>query len=162
MVEMALTDLDGLKPVTPPEGYELRAVKTDADMRAVYNANKEIYRGQFGFSQSSEEDYREFLRDIPDSSLWKVLWHGDDIAGFVLSKVDGATAEIMEVSVVSAFRRQGLGTYLMHESILSLKERGVSSVRLHTGSEGKMGGRQLYESLGFSPLKVHNRYRKKI
>lgn len=161
-VEMEFTDLATLEKVDPPEGYELRGVKTDDDKRAVYRLNKEVYAGEFGNSPVSEEDYQEFLQDSPDFDFWKVLWHGDEIVGFVLSRLCDGRGEITQVSVASNYRRQGLGKYLMIESMMELKNRGVGSIRLHTGSEGKKGGRQLYESLGFVSLKEHNRYRKPL
>ena len=145
-----------------PEGFELRPVASELEQRQVYDANKRVYAGQFGNSQPSEADYLEFLEDNPDPSLWKVLWHDDKVAGFVLSRMRPNGAEVMEVSVMPEFRRRGLGSYLMIESLLELRDRGVDEVRLHTGTEGKMGGRQLYESLGFEALKEHYRYRKPI
>lgn len=159
-VEMQFTKLDTLSRLPLPVGFELRPVVSDKEKRQVYEANKNVYAGQFGNSKPSEEDYKEFLEDNPDASLWKVLWHGDDVAGFVLSRMRPNGAEVMEVSVMPEFRRRGLGTYLMLESMIELRRRGVDEVRLHTGTEGKMGGRQLYESLGFRALKEHYRYRK--
>jgi mycothiol synthase len=159
-VEMGLTSLGHLSRLKTPPGYELKDVKNVEEKRAVYDANKEVYAGMFGSSRVSEADFEEFLEDSPGTSLWNVLWHDDIIAGFVLSRVRGDRAEIMEVTVVPQFRRQGLGSYLMVEALLALRARGLYEVRLHTDAEGKMGGRQLYESLGFIPLKEHYRYRK--
>lgn len=161
-VEMEFTDLDKLASLPVPEGFELRPVTSEQEKRKVYEANKRVYAGQFGNSAPSEEDYQDFLEDSPDASLWKVLWHGEEVAGFVLSRLCANGAEVMEVSVVPEYRRRGLGTYLMIENLIELRQRGVDEVRLHTGAEGKMGGRQLYESLGFKALKEHYRYRKPI
>jgi ribosomal protein S18 acetylase RimI-like enzyme len=91
-----------------------------------------------------------------------VLYDGDSVAGFVLSRLKQSGAEMMEVSVLPKFRRHGMGTYLMISNMLELRDRGVKMIRLHTGAEGKMGGRQLYEGLGFKPLKVHYRFRKEF
>lgn len=161
-VEMKFTKLDSLSALPVPEGFELRPVASDYDKRKVYEANKSVYAGQFGNSATSEEDYQDFLEDSPDTSLWKVLWHGNEVAGFVLSRIRPNGAEVMEVSVMPQFRRRGLGTYLMTQNLLELRKRGVVEVRLHTGAEGKMGGRQLYENLGFKALKERYRYRKPI
>jgi len=161
-VEMKFTKLDELSRVHVPDGFELRDVTSDEQKRQVYAANKRVYAGKFGSSQASEGDYQEFLEDNPDSSLWKVLWHDDMIAGFVLSRMRPNGAEVMEVSVMPEFRRRGLGSFLMIESLVELRQRGVGEIRLHTDAEGKMGGRQLYENLGFEPLKEHYRYRKEF
>jgi ribosomal protein S18 acetylase RimI-like enzyme len=161
-VEMEYTAMDKLSRLPHPEAFELRPIKSEKEKRQVYHANKRVYAGQFGNPQPSEEDYQEFIEDSSETSLWKVLWHDNDIAGFVLSRMRPNGAEVMEVSVMPEFRRRGLGTYLMVESMLELRKRGVDEVRLHTGAEGKMGGRQLYESLGFKALKEHYRYRKPL
>ena len=50
----------------------------------------------------------------------------------------------------------------MIENMIELQKRGAQKIRLHTGAEGKNGGRQLYESLGFKALKEHYRFRKEF
>jgi mycothiol synthase len=156
-LEMEFTDFSKVEGITLPDGYELKTVETEEDKRKVYDANKQVYRGTWGDTPPSEEDYQTFLKQSPDASLWRVAWHGDEIAGFVLSNVDKGRAEVTQVAVLPDFRRQGLGRSLMAENLKALHGRGLDIVRLHTDADGKMGGRQLYDNLGFSALKEHYR-----
>lgn len=160
MVEMEFTDLDNLKDISIPEGFGLRSVETDDDKRSVYKANRYVYNGTFGMSAESDADYQEFLSDNSDTKNWVVAWWGDEVAGFVISKPKGDLAEIMEVSVLPKFRRQGLAKFLMVTAMKRLHDQGVVTIRLHTNAAGDMGGRQLYENIGFKSLKEHYRYRK--
>lgn len=165
MVEMEYVDPDKLPDVELPEGFTLKTSATLEEKRKIYEANKKVYEGTFGISPTSDEDFEEFLEDNPDSSTWRVVWQGDELAGFVISRHrDDRSAEIMEVTVVDdeRFRGKGLGKFLMTESIRSLQTEGAELIRLHTDAEGKMGGRQLYENIGFIARKEHARYRKPI
>lgn len=168
-VEMEITDFSHLpESLEPPEGFEDIEVGSDDEQikKEVYQANKSVYRGEFGSSPENEDDYEEFLEDNPDFSLWRVCRFTEkgEVVGFVLSKIDGERAEIMEVTVVDKpeYRRKGLATYLMLKTIADLHSRNINRIRLHTDAEGKKGGRQLYEKLGFKALKTHYRYRKPI
>ncbi|HTE58424.1 MAG TPA: GNAT family N-acetyltransferase [Verrucomicrobiae bacterium] len=170
-LEMEFTDFSKIDGITLPEGYELRPVESEEDKHKVYKANKEIYEGTWGNTPDSDEDYQDFLAQSPDSSLWRVAWHGNEVAGFVLSRVearqsaagsDTQVAEVTQVGVLPVFRRKGLAGALMAESLRSLHVRGMEIVRLHTDADGKMGGRQLYDNLGFSALKEHHRFRKPL
>jgi len=161
-LEMEFTDFSKVEGITLPEGYELKTVESEDDKRKVYEANKQVYKDTWGDTPASEEDYQEFLEQSPDTSLWRVAWQGDKIAGFVLSNVDKGRAEVTQVSVLPDFRRQGLGRALMAENLKALHARGLDIVRLHTDAEGKMGGRQLYDNLGFTALKEHYRFRKPL
>lgn len=168
-VEMEFKDFDRLPTdKRPPLGFALIEVQESDDelKRSIYKANKQVYQGWFGSSPESEDDYQEFLEENQDFSLWKVcvLENTGVIAGFVTGKIDDERAEILQVTVVDKpeFRRKGLASYLMCELLLEFQNRGVTYVRLQTDAEGKRGGRQLYEKLGFKPLKTHFRYRKPL
>ena len=109
---------------------------------------------------ASDDDYNEFLEDSANTDLWTVAWCNDKLAGFVLSYVANGRAVINEVTVLPHFRRKGLAKALMITNLKLLEKTGVTVVRLHTDAEGRAGGRQLYEKLGFKPLKIHFRLRK--
>lgn len=168
-VEMEFKDFGLLPSITnPPLGITDIAVQEsdDALKRRIYKANKRVYRGWFGSSPESEEDYQEFLEENPDVSLWKVSVSAEtgETAGFVTGVVDGVRGEIWQVTVVDKpeFRRKGLAIHLMRSLLKDMHERSVQYVRLQTDAAGNRGGRQLYEKLGFKPLKTHYRYRKPL
>ena len=160
-VEMEFKDFDNLKELSIPEGFEIRKIEPK-QYKVIYEINKEIYKGTWGETPPSEEDYKEFLEDNPDPSLWTVAWGKEKIAGFVLSYIAKGRGVVNEVSVLSEFRRKGLALALLTKNLKDIKIRGIDNVRLHTDSEGKAGARQLYEKLGFCSLKEHYRLRKPL
>lgn len=144
-----------------PQGLDIRDV-TPHHHRIVYDANKSIYAGQWGNSLPSNDDFREFIEESADTTLWTVAWDGDSIAGFVLSSIDGETGDLNEVTVMSNYRRKGLAQYLLKKNFEELQKRGVTMIRLHTDARGSMGGRQLYEKVGFKAIKELYRLRKPL
>ena len=160
-VEMEFTDFNKLTDLEVPLGFEIKPVAPE-NYREVYEVNKKVYAGTWGDVPVSDEDYQEFLEDNPDPSLWTVAWLGNQIAGFVLSFIAKGIGVVNEVSVLPEFRRKGLARALLINNLRLLQTKGIKVVRLHTDAEGKAGARQLYESLGFKPLKVSYRLRKPI
>jgi mycothiol synthase len=161
-VEMEFTDFDSLIAVEEPEGFDFRPPETLEEKRKVYELNVRVYEGTPGSLPASEDGFKEYLEDHADLSLWNVAWDGDNVAGFVLSRSYDDKGEVSEVATAPEYRRRGLGKWLMAENIKALHERGNDIVRLHTNSDGAQGGRQLYESMGFSALKESHRFRKPL
>lgn len=161
-VEMEFTDFASIESIEKPEGFEFRSAVTLEEKRKVYEANVAAYSGRPGAIEASDEDFEEFLEDNPDTSLWKIAWDGDKVAGFVLSRVDTDKGEITEVVTIPDYRRRGLGKWLMAENLRDLHARGIEIIRLHTNAEGAQGGRQLYEGMGFAALKESHRLRKPL
>jgi mycothiol synthase len=170
-LEMEFVDPSKIEDLRMPEGFELRPVVADEEKRKVYDVNNRVYEGAPGAGATTEEGYKNFLGYNPDTSLWKVAWDGDNVAGFVLSNTktikgdegdQKIRAEISQVAVAPEYRRRGLGQALMAENIRDLQKRDFDILRLHTDADGKMGGRQLYESLGFKALKESRRFRKPL
>jgi ribosomal-protein-alanine N-acetyltransferase len=56
----------------------------------------------------------------------------DDIAGFILSELDGPFAHIITLDVAEAHRRSGVGTMLLNTAEKSLSAQGVGTVFLET------------------------------
>ena len=161
-VEMEFTDFDDLNAVEQPEGFEFRAPTTVEERRKGYELNVRVYEGRPGAVPASEEGFQEFLEENADLSLWKVAWDGDNIAGFVLGRSDKDKGEVTEVATAPEYRHRCLGKWLMTENIKALHEQGNEIIRLHTNSDGAQGGRQLYDSMGFSALKESHRLRKPL
>jgi mycothiol synthase len=163
MVEMEFVDQSKLPDMDLPEGFTLRESATLDEKRKVYKAYRRANDGAFGMPLETEDDFEDFLSDNPDSSKWRVLWESDNVAGFVVSEIrENGSAEIMEVAVAPEYQKRGFGSLLMADSINSLQAEGVDLIRLHTGAEGKTGGRHLYDKIGFQALKEHHRHRKQL
>lgn len=56
----------------------------------------------------------------------------DDIAGFILSEVDGPLAHIITLDVAEAHRRSGVGSLLLNAAEKNLSAQGVRTVFLET------------------------------
>jgi mycothiol synthase len=161
-VEMEFTDFDSLDAIEQPEGFDFRPPETLEEKRKVYELNVRVYEGTQGALPATEEGFQEYLEDHADLSLWNIAWDGENVAGFVISRSDKDKGEVSEVATAPEYRRRGLGKWLMAENIKALHDRGNDIIRLHTNSEGEQGGRQLYESMGFSALKESHRLRKPL
>jgi ribosomal protein S18 acetylase RimI-like enzyme len=56
----------------------------------------------------------------------------DEIAGFILSEVDGPLAHIITLDVAEAHRRSGVGSLLLNAAEKNLSGQGVRTVFLET------------------------------
>ncbi|HYF65657.1 MAG TPA: GNAT family N-acetyltransferase [Herpetosiphonaceae bacterium] len=149
-----------------PQAAEVRPLET-AHYREIYAAWKDAFAGIMTSTPVSEEDYQEFIDttfDVPgfDPSLCRVAWSGDQVTGFVVSRLRRGVAIIQEVAVRKAWQRRGLARGLMAEVLQILSEREVPQVRLFTDADDGQGARSLYEALGFRELKQHIFYRRPL
>jgi ribosomal protein S18 acetylase RimI-like enzyme len=125
----------------------------------------ESYRDEYDGGRYAERfdpvAYAEELAGADyDPSLWRVAWVGDEVAGQVIPLIERGRAEIYEVSVRPGWRRHGIARALMVDALRELRRREVAIVRLHTVAEFPTRAVELYEKLGFNPLKLFPRYRK--
>jgi mycothiol synthase len=140
-----------------PEGLEVRPV-TEADWRAIYQADTEAFRDHFGGVDPSEAGYRRWV-DYPlfEPSLFAVAWDGDQVAGAVLGMIDPAENErhgyargwLGSVFTRRAWRRRGLAAALIGRCMVVLRDRGMTSAQLGVDSENPNQALHLYEGAGF-------------
>jgi len=147
-----------------PTGVEQRTV-IPAHYRAIYQTMKDAYADIWTSTPESDADYDEFLVenvDHPsfDPALWHIAWFENQVVGMVISRVSGRIGHIAEVEVRRAWQRRGIARSLLQSAIVTLKERGITEVRLYTDAANGQGARSLYESLGFQEMKQHIFYRK--
>lgn len=81
-------------------------------------------------------------------SLWVVALEGDTLAGYVGSQSVLGEADMMNLAVAPQYRRSGVGTGLVNELIVRLKERQVHSLTLEVRASNT-GAISLYEKIGF-------------
>lgn len=84
-------------------------------------------------------------------SLWIVAVDGDTVAGYVGSQSVMGEADMMNLAVLPAYRRSGVGKALVLELITKLKENDVFSLTLEVraSNEAAIG---LYTDLGFTQV----------
>jgi ribosomal protein S18 acetylase RimI-like enzyme len=167
---MVRPDLENIPDLPLPEGLEVRPALPE-HYQAIWEASVEAFRDHWGFSEDGEEPLEAWLDNRNfDPTLWRVAWDGDQVAGMVLNFIDqnenreynrfrGYTENIC---VRRSWRRRGLARALIALSLKAIKERGMLEAALGVDTENVTGALQLYESMGFRPVKRFSTYRKRM
>lgn len=155
--EMVRPTLDDLPEVHVPDGLELRAV-TSADYRRIWEAAVEAFRDHWGGSDESEADWLRFSEDPRyEPTLMVVAFAGDEVAGAVVNVLDradetdaGEVKGVLDaVFVRRPWRRRGLASALVAQSLHVLRERGATRAVLGVDGENPNQAMTLYERAGF-------------
>lgn len=168
---MVRPTLEDLPEAALPEGLEIRDVRPE-QMRSIWEAENEAFRDHWGTGVPSEEDHRQFLTDPvkSDTSLWRVAWDGDDVAGMVRSFINEeenrrygrARGYVENISVRRPWRRRGLARSLIAASFPLLRARGMTEGALGVDTGNPNGALRLYESCGFVPVSTEIVFRKPL
>ncbi len=166
-----IRDLNEPIPDLPlPDGLELRPV-VEADHRTIWDADVEAFRDHWEAAERTEQDFAGwFTEPNLDTSLWRVAWDGDEVAGSVMTSIWteenkrlGVSRGWLEhVSVRRPWRRRGLASALMTSAMRGLVERGIAEAALGVDAENTSGALRVYESLGFRRLRTGVNYRKAL
>jgi ribosomal protein S18 acetylase RimI-like enzyme len=154
-----------------PDGLEIREVRPE-HLRAIWEAEQEAIRDHWGSTEGTEAEYQQFLTDpmCNDTSLWRVAWDGDQVAGQVRSFINQESNErlgqrrgwVEFISVRRPWRRRGLARALIAASFPLLRARGMTEGQLGVDTENPSGALGLYESVGFRPAARSTTYRKRL
>ena len=111
---------------------------------------------------------RLFLRSLPESilqkelenplSLWLCAMDGDTIAGYVGSQTVLGEADMMNLAVSPAYRRQGLGRALVLALCESLRQKMQATVLTLEVRDSNAPAAALYASLGFAQIGLRKNY----
>jgi [ribosomal protein S18]-alanine N-acetyltransferase len=102
------------------------------DFDALYKLDQSCFPRGIAYSKTT---LRYFLALSSAECLLAV--EEDDIAGFVLSELDGPVAHIITLDVAEAYRRSGVGSLLLNSAENSLVARGVRTVFLETAVDNQ-------------------------
>jgi [ribosomal protein S18]-alanine N-acetyltransferase len=97
------------------------------DFDALYKLDQSCFPRGIAYSKTT---LRYFLALASAGCLLAV--EDDDIAGFILSEVDGPLAHIITLDVAEAHRRSGVGSLLLNAAEKNLSAQGVHTVFLET------------------------------
>jgi mycothiol synthase len=168
---MVRPNLDDLPDAPLPSGLEIREVRPE-HLRQIWDAATEAFRDEWGFSEPTDEDYQRYLTDPveSDSSLWRVAWDGDEVAGQVRSYINPVENErygrlrgyTESISVRRPWRRRGLARALIAASFPLLRARGMTEAALGVDTENVSGALRVYEGCGFRPVSRTATYRKPL
>jgi mycothiol synthase len=140
-----------------PEGLEIRPVRPE-DHRRIWDADVDAFRDHWKSPVRTDADFSGWFAEPElDTTLWRVAWDGDEVAGSVMSFVFTEENErlgvqrgwLEHVSVRREWRRRGLASALIAESLRGLRDRGLDEAALGVDAENTTGALRLYERLGF-------------
>ena len=168
--DMVRPDLENIPDLPLPEGLEVRLTQPE-QYRTVWQGAREAYRDEWGCLEEewSDQRFESWKQEATfDPSLWQVAWDGDQVAGMVLTFIDEAENEEYNrkrgytegICVRRPWRRQGLARAQMARSFRVQKERGMTETALGVDTQNPSGALQLYESMGFRPVRRSTTYRK--
>jgi mycothiol synthase len=160
-----------IRPAALPSGLEVRPV-TDADARKIFDAAHEAFADHWGETEwFSERDLAQ-TRESPtyNPALWKVAFDGDEVAGMVLNYVNEKENEEYDrkrgytecICVRRPWRGRGVAKALITESMKMHKANGMTETAHGVDALNPTGALQLYEGLGYRPVKTSYSFRKPL
>lgn len=156
--------------VALPEGIELRPVLPEHHRR-IWDADIEAFLDHHEPRDRDESDFEAtFHGPNADTSLWRVAWDGDEVAGSVINEIDaaenarlGLTVGWLEhVSVRRPWRGRGVASALIVESLRALRDAGMQLAALGVDGLNPTGALSLYERLGFYRHETWHTYRRPL
>lgn len=153
-----------------PAGLELRPVR-EADHRRIWDANEEAFEDHWEPAEPTEEDFRlQFAGPDTDTTLWRIAWDGDEVAGACFNTIYVDENEQLgvkvgwldDVSVRRPWRRRGLAPALIAASLAVFRDRGMEEAALGVDAENPSGALRMYEGLGFRRHKAQRLFRKAL
>jgi ribosomal protein S18 acetylase RimI-like enzyme len=157
-------------PIEMPYGLEIRPVTPDQH-RPIFEADDEAFQDHFEHRPITDGDFvATFSQPDLDTSLWKIGWDGDQVAGGIMTTIWKAENEALGVKrawLESVFtrrpwRRRGLARALIGATLVELRKRGIEEALLGVDAENPTGALALYEGLGFEVKVRTKRYRKPL
>jgi ribosomal protein S18 acetylase RimI-like enzyme len=155
--EMLRHSLDDIPKRRVPDGLDIRPVG-HADAPRVWDALVDGFRDHRHKPEATDEDRERFLDNpVHDPSLWVIAFDGDEIAGGVVNIVDleenaetgNRRGYVEAVFTRPAWRRRGLARALVAESLVRLRDRGMTSALLGVDGANPNQAMTLYEDIGF-------------
>lgn len=164
-----IRDLADPIPDAPlPDGLEIRPV-IEGDHRRIWDADVEAFRDHWDSGERTESDFEAWFAEPDlDTSLWRVAWDGDEVAGSVMTFIWSEENEklgirrgwLEHVSVRRPWRRRGLASALIADSLRALRAVGMTEGALGVDAENVSGALRVYEALGFRRHRTAVSYRK--
>lgn len=152
-----------------PGGIAFRPCDWDRDARAVFDAQEEFFRDNWGYHAPPFDIWQAIIREeVPfDPILWLVAVDASDqIVGLCLPRAKSndhpGVGWIDTVGVRADYRKRGLGSALLRHGFRVLSERGFTSAELEVDSENRSGAVALYERAGMYVRKCYLIHRKTL
>lgn len=167
---MSRTLLGDLPKRPLPGGLEVRSVKSE-HLRPIWEAQAKAFLDHWGARPQTDVDWERFLNQPnTDPTLWRVAWEGDQVVGQVRSFIDpDENAEYRrlrgwteDISTIKEWRGRGVARSLICQSLVVLRERGMTEAALGVHAENPTGAFHLYSSLGYQVERTWTVYEKAL
>jgi mycothiol synthase len=163
---MVRPHIENIPEAPLPDGIEVRPALPE-HYRQIWEASHDAFSDHWSYARA-EWPFELFMEYVKNAPLWRIAWDGDQVAGMVLSFIDenenakfnrqrGYTEN---VAVRPPWRRRGLAKALLAQSLLGLKERGMTEAALGTHIENPHGTFAFYQKMGYRVVQTNTIYRK--
>lgn len=143
-----------------PDGIAVRPFSVERDAHAVYEAEADIFKDNWGFAKLPFDVWSQIhIGTQLDESLWLVAMDDDRIAGLCLCRSFGEHEPelgwVETLGVRPDRRRRGLGSTLLRRGFHALREHGFATAGLEVDSKNQDNAVAIYRQAG---MHVHRRY----
>lgn len=113
----------------------------------------------FPYSPWSPAQFKEEFAGIPSTRFFELAISDNEIVGYagVIAPGPDAVADILTVTVIDGFRRQGIAKRLIADIESYCQSKGSSAVMLEVATDNT-GAIALYENLGYSQISKRSNY----
>ena len=113
----------------------------------------------FPYSPWSPAQFKEEFAGIPSTRFFELAISDNEIVGYagVIAPGPDAVADILTVTVIDGFRRQGIAKRLIADIEGYCQSKGSSAIMLEVATDNT-GAIALYENLGFSQISKRSNY----
>ena len=113
----------------------------------------------FPYSPWSIAQFKEEFAGIPATRFFELAISENEIVGYagVFAPGNGAVADVLTVTVVNGFRRQGIAKKLISDIEIYCQTKGSSAVMLEVAVDNT-GAISLYENLGYLQVSTRSNY----
>jgi [ribosomal protein S18]-alanine N-acetyltransferase len=113
----------------------------------------------FPYSPWSPAQFKEEFAGIPSTRFFELAISDNEIVGYagVIAPGPDAVADILTVTVIDGFRRQGIAKRLIADIESYCQSKGSSAIMLEVATDNT-GAIALYENLGYSQVSKRSNY----
>ena len=113
----------------------------------------------FPYSPWSIAQFKEEFAGIPATRFFELAISENEIVGYagVFAAGDGAVADVLTVTVINGFRRQGIAKRLISDIESYCQTKGSSAIMLEVATENA-AAISLYQKLGYSQISTRSNY----
>lgn len=153
-----------------PADLDVRAFRPGADEDALFEAFREAFAEHWGHEDPDPSvwwsDHRGHSSANFDPSLWLLAFDGEELAGFVLGKLENEEGtlhgHVAQIGVRPRWRGLGLGYALLLATLVEFQRRGAELATLDVDAENVTGALRLYAKAGMHSRPVFTIWSKEI